>query len=71
MENLDARFMTHPLSTADQAHVDDIRERAIELAHLIADETPPSREQSLALTKLEEAVFWAVAAVARPAAKGE
>ena len=26
---------------------------------------PPSREQSLAITKLEEAMFWANAAIAR------
>ena len=35
-----------------------------EEVHLIC---PPSRERSLAFTKLEEALFWANAAVARPA----
>jgi hypothetical protein len=27
--------------------------------------TPPSREQSIAITKLEEALFWTNAAIAR------
>lgn len=34
-------------------------------ADAIVQETPPSREQSLALTAIEEAVFWANAAIAR------
>lgn len=43
----------------------EIRDKAKELAVLILHTTPPSREQSLALTKLEEAVFSANAAIAR------
>lgn len=35
------------------------------LAQEIATLSPESREQSLALTKLEEAVMWANAAIAR------
>jgi hypothetical protein len=42
-----------------------IRDEAKELAVTIVKLTPPSREQSVALTKLEEAVFWANAAIAR------
>lgn len=42
-----------------------IRTRAKQLALAIADLTPESREQSLALTRIEEAVFWANAAIAR------
>ncbi|GEN33856.1 Acb2/Tad1 domain-containing protein [Aneurinibacillus danicus] len=42
-----------------------IREKAKELAVLIDETTPKSREQSLALTKLEEAVMWANASIAR------
>lgn len=42
-----------------------IREQAKHLAQLIAAQTPPSREQSLALTKLEEAVMFTNAAIAR------
>jgi hypothetical protein len=36
-----------------------------DLAFLLAKSCPPSRELSLAMTKLEEAVMWANAAIAR------
>lgn len=42
-----------------------LRNSAKELAYEIVHYTPHSREQSLALTKLEEAIFWANAAIAR------
>ena len=42
-----------------------IREKAKELAMLIASETPPSREQSLSLTHLEEVVMFANASIVR------
>jgi hypothetical protein len=42
-----------------------IRDTAKQLALLIFDETEESREQSLALTHLEEVTFWANAAIAR------
>ena len=42
-----------------------LRDKAKELAMLLADECPDSREKSLALTKLEESIMWANAAIAR------
>jgi hypothetical protein len=42
-----------------------IREKAKELALMIADLTPSGREQSTALTRLEEAVMHANAGIAR------
>jgi len=42
-----------------------IREKGKELALLIDQITPPSREQSLALTNLEQATMWANASIAR------
>ena len=36
-----------------------------QLAHLLVTNCPESRELSCALTKLEEAVMWANAAIAR------
>ena len=42
-----------------------MRDMAKELAEFIATMTPESREQSLALTNLEQAVMWANAAIAR------
>jgi len=42
-----------------------LREQAKALALLIAEATPPSREQSLALMHLENAIFYANASIAR------
>ena len=42
-----------------------LRSKEKELAIFIAKNTPVSREQSVALTKLEEVMFWANAAIAR------
>lgn len=42
-----------------------IREKAKELAYLIKDLVPEGREQSLAMTKLEECSMWANAGIAR------
>ena len=42
-----------------------IRKKAKELAYLIQELVPPSREQSLAMTKLEECSMWANAGIAR------
>ena len=43
----------------------DLRSQAHELAVSMVEKTPPSREQSLALTKLEEAIMHANSAIAR------
>lgn len=42
-----------------------LRDKAKELAYLIRDLTPKSREQAVAFTQLETAIFWANAAIAR------
>jgi hypothetical protein len=42
-----------------------LRAKAKELAALIGDSCPHSRERSVALTHLENSVFWANAAIAR------
>ena len=51
---------------------DDQPERYVEIRAagslfetIILERTSPSREQSLALTKIEEAIFWANAAITR------
>lgn len=43
----------------------DLRERAKELAFAVMRECPPSRERSLAIKRLQEAIMWANAAIAR------
>lgn len=65
-EELVRRFTYHP--PPDEATVQKyqrLREKARELATMIRDDCPHSRESSLALTNLEEAIMWANAAIAR------
>lgn len=62
---LDNNF-THHTPFGDQAErYHNIRSEAKKLAAFILANTPASREQSLALTQVEQAVFWANAAIAR------
>lgn len=42
-----------------------IRGKCFELAELIEQVVPEGREKSLALTKTEEAMFWANAGISR------
>ena len=42
-----------------------IRQAAVEMGSEIIGRCPPGREVSLALTKIEEAMFWGNAAIAR------
>ncbi len=59
------RFSYHaPHGDQNERYI-NIRTRALSFALHIAKTTPSSREQSLALTALEEVVFWANAAIAR------
>ena len=44
---------------------EELRSKAKELAFLIVTSCPESRELSVALTNLEQAVFWANASIAR------
>lgn len=67
LDELKHRFQFHP---ADSQNKKDAHERVRQVCLTAADEIvdvtgPASREQSLALTKLEEAMFWANAALAR------
>lgn len=60
------RFSYHPPTGYSQAQkYEDIRTACRGLAELICTFTPPSREQALAITNLEQTMFWANAAIAR------
>lgn len=63
--DLNARFTYHPPTGQKQDYYVATRDAAKRLAIWIVDNAPACRERSLALTKLEEAVMWANAAVAR------
>jgi hypothetical protein len=62
---LQERFTYHPPKGDQKTRYELIRATALNLAHVIDDNTPESREKSLAITKLEEVVMWANAAIAR------
>ena len=64
-EQIDHRFTYHAPTPYQSEKYIQIRNLAKSLAYLIASQTPESREQSLALTHIEEAVFWANASIAR------
>lgn len=64
-ERIDRDFRYHAPKEGQPERYAKIRASARALAHLIADEVPQSREQSLALTHLEECVMWANAGIAR------
>jgi hypothetical protein len=64
-DDLHNRFTYHPPKGDQAVRYSVIRREAGELAHLLTEQCPPSRELSLAITNLEQAVFWANAAIAR------
>lgn len=66
-DELDLRFTYHPPRDGTGECFCLIRERARRLADVIVTATPSCREQSVALTKLEEVVMWANAGIARRA----
>lgn len=59
------RFTYHAPHGDQPVRYEEIRAKASELAQFINERVPQSRELSLAMTKLEEAIFWANAAIAR------
>lgn len=62
---IENNFMYHAPKNDQQQRYEDIRQVAKNFALLIQHSVPESREKSLAMTKLEEAVMWANAGIAR------
>lgn len=62
---IEKRFTFHPATPEKAETYETIRGNAKQLAHLLHSVAPDSRELSLALTALDEVVFWSNAAVAR------
>ncbi len=65
IEELETRFIYHAPKEGQPQKYGRLRSYAKYLARLIDEICPESREKSLAITKLEEAVMWANAAIAR------
>ena len=63
-DELKRRFTHHKPHSDQPARYNAIREEARVLGEVILHNTVPSREQSLAITKLQEVIFWANAGVA-------
>lgn len=64
-DQIENNFMYHAPKVGQAEKYDQLRSKAKELAYLIDELCPSSREKSLATTKLEESIMWANASVAR------
>ncbi|MGC5398070.1 DUF7681 family protein [Streptomyces sp. DT20] len=65
-EDIEHRFAFHAATTQEKR--DDhtsVRQACRRLADQINEQVPAGREQALALTAVEQAMFWANAAIAR------
>lgn len=62
---LDTRFTYHAPKPGQPEKYTRLRDKAKEFAALVVELCPESREQSLAITKIEEASMWANAGIAR------
>jgi hypothetical protein len=65
IEDISRRFTYHPPKGDQVERYNDIRNAVGMLAFGLVQNVPPGRELNLALTKLEEACFWANAGIAR------
>jgi hypothetical protein len=62
---IENNFVYHAPKNDQLARYQLIRDTAKKFALLLIDNTPASREQSLALTQIEDAVMWGNASIAR------
>lgn len=58
-------FTYHAPKDGQAEKYEELRELAKQIALRINNLCPPSRERSLAFTKLEESIMWANASIAR------
>jgi hypothetical protein len=65
LDNLNKAFRYHAPHGDQPARYESLRGQGRILAAMILSHCPLSRERALALTKLEEAIMWANAAIAR------
>ena len=64
-EMLENNYKYHAPKEGQTEKYEELRKKAKEFACLCVAFCPESRERSLALTKIEEAVMWANASIAR------
>lgn len=63
-EELKNRFLYHPPGPGARELHEDVSKATLEMARVIVQTTQSSRQQAVALTKLEETRMWWNAAVA-------
>lgn len=63
--DIENRFTYHPATPGQAKLYETIRDGAKALAEFVNESCPDGREKSLAITHLEETVFWANASIAR------
>ena len=64
-DNFDRKFKYHEVKEGQDEKYNNIRATAKQFALLIEQSVPDSREKSLAITKVEEAMMWANSGIAR------
>jgi hypothetical protein len=64
-DQIENNFTYHPPKDNQPQKYEEIRKAGKNIAYLIDNLCPNSREKSLAVTKLEEAIMWANASIAR------
>jgi hypothetical protein len=64
-EQIEKAFEYHMPKIGQPQRYKELRDFAKEFAKLVDSLCPNSREKSLAMTKIEEAIMWANAAIAR------
>lgn len=64
-ETREKNFVYHPPKGDQTDRYASLRLCGNNLARALNESCPPSRELSLAMTNLEQAIFWANAAIAR------
>lgn len=64
-KELNERAVYTEVNEDQQKRIDDIRLMFSKMYDLIETVCKPSRETSLAITKLEEAQFWAIKGISR------
>lgn len=65
MDDIDNRFVYHKPDEAKGEKHSSVRNDMMTIARKWALNLPEGREKSLAIIKLEEAMFWANASIAR------
>ena len=64
--DIENRFKFHPASSPERQRAHEaVRDECRVLAHVLNESLPEGREKALAITNLEQTMFWANAAIAR------